>query len=137
MPGAGSNKETLLRVMRAYADGDLAPMLAVADENVVWDSNSIAPQFRFSGRYTGHTGLKEALSLIASEFVIVHYDIREITGDGDILWALSEIEILDRRSGKQFKLRLANRWQFRDGKIASCTEFFDTAGTLIQLGRAA
>lgn len=100
MSGPSSQKETLKRVMRAYSLGDLAPMLAIADENVVWDSNSSAPQFRFSGRYTGHHGLKEALSLIASEFVIVHYDIQEITGEGDLLWALSEIEILDRKTGK-------------------------------------
>ncbi|HEY2070499.1 MAG TPA: nuclear transport factor 2 family protein [Rhizomicrobium sp.] len=123
--------------MRAYTQGDLEPIMAVAAEDVVWDSNSASPHFRFGGRYNGHHGFKEALSLIASEFVIVHYDIKEITGEGDVLWALNDIEVLDRKTNRQVKIRLANRWEFRGDKIISCTEFFDSAGVLLQLGRTA
>jgi ketosteroid isomerase-like protein len=137
MDEASSNKDTLRRVMRAYTQGDLEPLMKAVAEDVVWDSNSPAPHFRFGGRYNGHVGLTEALSLIASEFHILRYDIEEMTGEGDIIWAMSEFEVLERRSGKHAQLRLANRWQFRAGKIVSCTEFFDSAGTLLQLDKIA
>ena len=132
-----TNQDTLRRVMGAYAKGDLGPLLDAVTDDVVWESNSPAGQFRFAGRYSGPFGLKEALALIASEFAILRYDMTETTGEGDIVWALNDLEVLERRSGKQARVRLANRWQFRDGRIASCTEFFDTAGTLLQLDRAA
>jgi ketosteroid isomerase-like protein len=61
--------------------------------------------------------------------------VRELTGDGDIVWALSDVTISEHKTGKRAEIRLANRWQFRDGKIVSCTEFFDSAGVLASLGR--
>jgi ketosteroid isomerase-like protein len=79
--------------------------------------------------------LKEALSLIASELLISRHDITELTGDGDVVWAMSDVEVIERHGTKQARIKLVNRWQFRDGKIASCTEFFDSAGTLLQLDR--
>jgi ketosteroid isomerase-like protein len=61
--------------------------------------------------------------------------VRELTGDGDVVWALSDVTLSEHKSGKRAEIRLANRWQFRDGKIVSCNEFFDSAGVLTALGR--
>ena len=134
-PEAG-NKRRLARVMAAYTNGDLEPLMETVADDVVWDSNALTTQFRFGGSFRGPLGIKEVLSLIATEFHILRYDIQEMTGDGDIVWVLSELEIRDRKTGKQIGVRLANRWQFRDGMIVSCSEFFDTAGTLVKLDRS-
>jgi ketosteroid isomerase-like protein len=138
MPAApdSGNKRRLARVMAAYTKGDLEPLMDAVTDDVIWDSNALTSQFRFGGSFRGPLGVKEALSLIATEFHILRYDIQEMTGDGDIVWVLSDVEIRDRKTGKQIAIKLANRWQFRDGMIVSCTEFFDTAGTLIKLGRS-
>jgi hypothetical protein len=43
--------------------------------------------------------------------------------------------VLVRKTGKRVLLRLVNRWQFQDGKVIACDEYFDTAGTLAQQER--
>ncbi len=115
--------------------GDLEPLMIAAADDVVWNSNVPPSHFRFGGQFHGRIGLKEALSLIAREFSLVRYDVREMTGDDDVVWALSDVIISERTTGCRASVRLANRWQFRDGKIVSCTEFFDSIGVLIALGR--
>ena len=130
-----SNKDLLRKVLGAYVQGDLAPLMASSADDVVWDSSAPVEHYRFGGRFEGHLGLKEALSLIATEFGILRYDIREMTGDGDVVWALSDVEVVENKTGKRVRLELANRWQFKDGKIAACKEFFDSAGVLARLGR--
>ena len=127
--------EALRRIMRAYLQGDLEPLFAAASDDVVWDSNVSKGNFRFGGRFQGRVGLKEALSLIASEFAIIRYDVRELTGDGDVVWALNDVTISEHKTGKRAEVRLANRWQFQGDKIVSCAEFFDSAGVLTALGR--
>jgi ketosteroid isomerase-like protein len=131
----GRYHDALRRIMRAYLQGDLEPLFAAAADDVEWDSNVSPQNFRFGGRFKGKIGLKEALSLIASEYAILRYDVRELTGDGDVVWALSDVTLSEHKTGKRAEIRLANRWQFRDGKIVSCTEFFDSAGVLNALGR--
>jgi ketosteroid isomerase-like protein len=132
---SGRHHEALTRIMRAYLQGDLEPLFAAASDAVVWDSNVSKANFRFGGRFQGRVGLKEALSLIASEFAIIRYDVRELTGDADVVWAVSDVTITEHKTGKRADIRLANRWQFEGDKIVSCTEFFDSASVLTALGR--
>ncbi len=127
--------DKLRNIMVAYLQGDLSPLLEIAADDIVWDSNARKPQFRFGGAFRGRVGLQEALSLIAAEFAMLRYDVQEIVGDGDTIWALSDVILSEHKTGKRTSIRLANRWQFRDGKLIRFTEFFDTAGVLADLGR--
>ncbi|MBV8977969.1 MAG: nuclear transport factor 2 family protein [Alphaproteobacteria bacterium] len=132
--GAG-NKDVVRRVIRAYVEGDFEPLMQAVSDDIVWNSNAPAAHYRFGGSFQGRIGLKEGLSLVATEFGILRYDIRELTEEGAVVWALSDLEIVEHRTGRHAKVNLANRWQFAEGKIASCTEFFDSAGVLSELGR--
>jgi ketosteroid isomerase-like protein len=127
--------DLLRKITSSYLQGDLEPLMAAASDDIVWDSNARKPHFRFGGRFQGRVGLQEALSLIASEFAMLRYDVKELTGDGDVVWALSDVILSEHKTGKRAQIRLVSRWEFRDGKIMSCTEFFDTAGVLVDLGR--
>ncbi|HTT98263.1 MAG TPA: nuclear transport factor 2 family protein [Rhizomicrobium sp.] len=127
--------DTLRAIMGAYLQGDLEPLMAIISDDFVWDSNARRSQFRFGGVFKGRVGLQEALSLIASEFAMLKYDVHELVGDADTVWALSEVVLSEHKTGKRATFRLANRWQFRDGKLISLTEFFDTAGVLADLKR--
>lgn len=134
--GSGeANKNVLRRALKAYELGDFDPVLSLLDDNVVWTSNALAGHYRFGGRREGRAGVIEALSMIATDFAIERYMVSELIGEGDVVWAACQIEAHDRRSGRPVSLALINRWQFQDGKIVSCSEFFDTAGALHQQGR--
>ena len=130
-----SNKALLRRVLKAYERGDYEPIFAALDEDVVWSSNSLANHYRFGGTRRGRAGVVEALSMIAADYDISRYDVVEMVGEGDVIWATSELSLYDRKTGRPLTFPLVNRWQFRDGRIVSCSEFFDTAAVLQQQGR--
>jgi ketosteroid isomerase-like protein len=130
-----ANKSILRRALASYARGDLAPVFAVLDENVVWSSNALADHYRFGGRREGHAGVREALSMIAADYEIARYDVIEMVGEGDVVWVASNVAVFDRKRRRTLTFPIINRWELRDGKIVSCSEFFDTAAVLQQQGR--
>ena len=130
------NHAVLSRVMRAYVQGDLVPLMDATTEDVVWDSNAPREYFRFGGRFTGQLGVREALSLIASDFAILRYDTGEMTGEGDIVWMSNQLDVVELKTKSRAQFQLINCWRFESGKIRSCSEHFDSAGLLIQLGRS-
>jgi ketosteroid isomerase-like protein len=133
--GAEFNKAVLARILKAYALADLAPLMGALHDDIAWTSNALPGHYRFGGRRQGRAGVIEALSMIASDYAIYRYDVRDLIGEGEIVWALCELEVGARGTQQSVALLLGSRWEFRDGKIISCQEFFDTAGTLAQLGR--
>jgi hypothetical protein len=40
-----------------------------------------------------------------------------------------------RRVNRRVMLRLVNRWQFENGKVIACDEYFDTAAALVMQDR--
>ena len=134
-PSVEDNKTTLRRVLKAYERGDFDPIYKALDDDVVWASNSLANHYRFGGARRGRAGVVEALSMIAADYDISRYDIVEMIGEGDVIWATSTLSLFDRKTGRPLTFPLVNRWQFKDGKIISCSEFFDTAAVLQQQGR--
>lgn len=129
------NKATLRRMIVAYESGDFAPIYEALDEDVTWASNSLANHYRFGGVRRGRAGVVEALSMIAVDYEISRYEVVEMIGEGDVVWATSMLSLFDRKTARPLTFPLVNRWQFKDGKIVSCSEFFDTAAVLQQQGR--
>jgi ketosteroid isomerase-like protein len=132
---APRHHDALRRIIKAYVQGDLEPLMVAAADDIVWNTNARPSHFRFGGEFRGRIGVKEGLSLLASEFSLIRYDVREVTGDGDVVWVLSDVIVSEHRTGRRANVTLVNRWQFRDGKVVSCTEFFDSVSALIALGR--
>lgn len=131
----GAHHALIRGVVRAYAQGDMTPLLAAASEGVVWSSNAPKASFRFGGRFSGHLGMKEAVSLIASDFDLLRYEAREMIGDGDVVWLSNDLDVLERKTRSRIQFELVNRWQFQDGKLVAYSEYFDSAGVLFKLGR--
>jgi ketosteroid isomerase-like protein len=130
-----ANKAVLKAVLRAYENGDYEPIFSHLDEDVVWSSNSLANHYRFGGTRRGRAGVVEALSMIAADYHINRYEVMEMIGEGDVIWATSTLSLHDRKTNRPLSFPLVNRWQFRNGKIVSCSEFFDTAAVLQQQGK--
>jgi ketosteroid isomerase-like protein len=137
MADAASNKALVKRILDAYRVGDFAPVLETLDDKVVWTSNALVGHYRFGGQRHGRSGVLEVLSLVAADYHIARYDVREMIAEGDVVWVTSELGVKDKRNGAGMDFMLISRWQFRDGKITSFSEFFDTASVMQQQGRVA
>ncbi|HEY1707604.1 MAG TPA: nuclear transport factor 2 family protein [Rhizomicrobium sp.] len=130
-----TNRRLLERILKAYGEGDLERVVSWIDDNVTWMVHTLPGHYRFGGPRRGHLGMSEVWAMIATYFTMERYDSREIVGEGDVLWSTNELTVLVRKSGKRVMLRLVNRWEFRDGKVIFCDEYFDTAGALAQQDR--
>ncbi len=130
-----ANRKVLERILKAYGEGDLERVVSSFDENVSWMVHTLPGHYRFGGPRRGHLGMSEVWAMIATYFTMERYDPLEIVCEGEVCWATNELTVLVRRTGKRVLLRLVNRWEFRDAKVISCDEYFDTAGALAQQDR--
>jgi ketosteroid isomerase-like protein len=137
MSDAASNKAIVKRILTAYAVGDLSPLLAALDDNVSWTSNALVGHYRFGGRRHGRGGVIEGLSLIAADYDITRYEVREMIAEGEVVWVTSDLGVTDKRNSRNMDFMLVSRWQFRAEKLVSFCEFFDTASVMQQQGRVA
>jgi ketosteroid isomerase-like protein len=132
-----ANKKVLERILKAYSQGDLERVVSSFDENVVWMVHTLPGHYRFGGPRRGHLGMSEVWAMLATYFTMERYESREMVGEGDVVWSTNELTVLVRKTGKRVLLRLVNRWQFKDGCVIACDEYFDTAATLAQQERIA
>ena len=130
---AQTNKALVAEILRAYGQGDLRPLLAALDEAVKWEAHAPQPHYRFGGQRSGREGVLEAAAIIASEYAVQRYDVKDLVAEGQTVWALSEVSYI--HSNKPLKFITATRWVFRNAKIIEFHGFFDTAQVLVQQGR--
>jgi ketosteroid isomerase-like protein len=132
-----SNRELMLSVMRAFKEGDLAPLFAAIHPDIVWQTHAPREFFRFGGVYHGAAGMKEYTALLFSRYHYTRIAPRAVTAQGDHVWGLFEVEAQHIPSGRYVKSELVMRWTVKDGRITEHHSFFDTAGVLLQQGDVA
>ena len=132
-----ANKALLARILTAYGEGDLAPMRAALDPAVVYHTHGPTEFFRFGGRHEGLAATIAALSAIASDYAVHRYQIRELIGEGEIVWLTADVDATDRRRKMRLAITLASRWQFHSGRVVAVDEYFDSGEVALKQGLAA
>ena len=128
------NKESIRSALSAYSEGDFGPLRALLDAGIVYQSRSPKKIFRFGGRHEGMADAVVALAALASDYTIHHIEIRDMVGEGDVVWVTNDIDYTERRTGVRLVVPVAARWEFRDGRIVSIEEFWDTADVALKHG---
>jgi len=126
-----SNKQAMRRVLKAYGEGDHEPVTAILHDEIVWTSNSPPELFRFGGAHRGKSEAIMGMAMISAEYTTHHYDVLELIAEDDVVWMTARLDMTSRRSGRNFKLALASRWQFRDGMLIGITEYYDSASVAL------
>jgi ketosteroid isomerase-like protein len=134
-PGAEDNKAIIQRVLAGYAEGRLEPLFAALDPAIRFRTNARPEHFRFGGERLGTNGILIALSMVAAQYDVLRYNVREIVSEGDLAWSWSDVAFRHRPSGRKVEMEMVSRWKFSDGKIVEYSEYFDTAAVMKQEGR--
>jgi hypothetical protein len=130
-----ANKAALTRIITAYGLNDVGPMLDSLHDDIVWVSNGPMPLLRFAGKHVGRNNAVAGLSMMATDYALHSYHIVEMVGEGDVVWMQARLETTRRGDGTQHTIAVANRWQFREGRIVRIDEFYDSASLLLREGR--
>jgi ketosteroid isomerase-like protein len=131
------NKALVQRVLGAYAQADLDPLLEVIDPDVVWVSQGPQQHYAFGGKHLGRAGVLAAISKLALEYQLHQYNVVELIGEGEVVWMSAQVDFTHRRSKERLTFPLVSRWQIRGGRVLSVTEYYDSASLLLQEGQLA
>ncbi len=132
---AQANKALDVQILRAYGQGDLRPLMAALDESVTWEAHAQPPHYRFGGKRKGQAGVSEVAALIAAEYAVQSYNVKELISEGSVVWALSDASYIHTGTNKPVSITSVTRWVLRGGKVIEYHGFFDSASVLAQLGR--
>lgn len=83
----------------------------------------------------GHVGVAEVAALIAAEYAVQSYNVKELVAEGSIVRALSDASYIHTGTNKPVNISSVTRWALRGGKVIEYHGFFDSASVLAQLGR--
>ena len=133
--GAAENKAHVQRILSAYAQSDIEPLLASIHPDILWTSQAPAAFYGFGGSHKGRAGTLAGMAKIATDYQLNAYQVSELVAEGDVVWMTADADFTHRRSGTRLKFPLVSRWQFKDGKIVSLTEYYDSATLLLEEGR--
>ena len=135
--GVADNKALVQRVLAAYSQSDLEPLLAAIDPDVVWISQGPVQHCAFGGRHLGRAGVLAAMSKLAIEYQLHSYEVTELIGEGDVVWMTAQVDFTHNRSRQRLAFPLVSRWQIRNGRVLAVTEYYDSASLLLQEGQLA
>lgn len=121
-----TNRDIVDRYYDALARLDVAAFEALHHPDVVYN---VSGHTIISGRYEGFAALKTILPLIFGALDFDHFQFarkwRIMTDGGDSITAIMEADGTA-QNGQRYDQRYLHIFGFRDGKIGSVHEFFDT-----------
>jgi ketosteroid isomerase-like protein len=124
-----NNISVLIDGYDAYARRDIAGVLSVFADDIEWHVPDSIP---FGGDYRGHGGVTAFFGRLAEYFSELSVEPQEFIDGGDAIAA--RVRVSGTGVGGSFVLESLHLWRLRDGKVASFTEYADTARQLQAIG---
>ena len=124
-------REEMLRVMGdgyiARVNGDVDKLLAVFTPDAKFSLNAAPPQPTVSVMTEGAGGMRTALSQLVEAFEFKDLQIVESVVEGSKAAIRIRFTVTSRATGKSAVTESLDLIEFRDGKVASYRQFFDSA----------
>jgi ketosteroid isomerase-like protein len=123
-----SAEENIQIAQKAYADfgrGDIAAVLDVVDENVVW----IAPDIGIppGGDYHGKAGVTQFFQQVGETWEFQSFEVKQYVASGDRVVVLGSYAFTSRSTGRSAASDWAMAWTFQNGRVVHFQEYVDTA----------
>lgn len=122
------NLETLKQGYQLFAEGNIPAVLALYNNNIVWDMCTGYPFIEGDGRCVGHQEIVEKVfSQIPEHYEDFNIEINDFVDGGEKIVMVGFYTGTWKATGKQFKANATHTWTFKDGKISSFFQAVDTA----------
>jgi ketosteroid isomerase-like protein len=120
------NVQTVKEAYAAFQRGDVAAILALLTDDVTWELPGPA-EIPYAGLRRGHDGAGEFFRRLAEADEVQVFEPRRFLADGDLVVVLGRYEARVRATEKSAKTDWVHAFEFRDGKVASWREYYDSA----------
>jgi ketosteroid isomerase-like protein len=132
--GIESRKSRIKAILTAYGEGDMGALREALDPGIVYHSHAPSELFRWGGRHEGQVNGLAVLSALASDYAVHRYEVKEIVGEGDVVWVRADLEATDRHRKIRVETQLATRWEFKGDHVIRVDEYYDTAAVALKQG---
>lgn len=132
MPAAAAPEEVIRRVYAAFQAGDLEAVLDSFAPDASFEAVGSPPLLPFSGRWQGRAELRRFFLALAETAEVLRFEPEEVLplGPGRV-FATGWEEMRLRSTGNLVRSRWAHLFTLAGGRIASGTEWADTAALLV------
>ncbi|MGZ5293025.1 MAG: nuclear transport factor 2 family protein [Actinomycetota bacterium] len=103
--------------IEAFSRGDMAAMLELVDDTVVWHAPGTN---RFSGKFEGKAALIDRFTRMAEAGVVTTLEIHDVVGNDDHVVALVNATVMS-ADGRSYQTPQVQAMHIRDGR---CMEFW-------------
>ena len=120
------NVQTIKDAYAAFGRGDVAAILALLTDDVTWELPGPA-EIPYAGLRRGRDGAAEFFRRLAESDEVQVFEPRRFLADGNLVVVLGRYEARVKATGKTAADDWVHVFEFRDGKVASWKEYYDTA----------
>jgi ketosteroid isomerase-like protein len=117
---AESNKMLVRTAYDGFMKGDLGPVFAALDENIVWSIHTSAP---FAGEYRGIADVQAFFGKLDAAVEITKFDMPTLLAENDSLVALGYSAFTVKETGRTSEGMLVHVFRLAGGKVISFDEF--------------
>lgn len=123
------NAELARKFYDHFAAGEIAPMLDMQTDDVVWILGAGAAEgvVPYLGRFSGRDGCLENMEIYEGAADAVDFELTGCYGDDDKAFVQGREKVLAKPTGKTFETEFVVVIEFRDGKVAKQTSYLDSA----------
>jgi ketosteroid isomerase-like protein len=122
--GALENLQIVKDGYAAFGRGDIAGLLSLLAEDVVWDMPGRG--LPLAGTYRGHDGVASFFQKLGQQADILEFQPREFLADGDRVLVVGWERMKIKATGRDAEIDWVMAFTIRDGKIAKFREYTDT-----------
>ena len=123
-----SNLENLKKGYKYFKDQDIENVLALFDDNIVWEQCSSFPFVKGDGKYVGKQAIVENIfATIPQYYDNFSIEISDFVDGGDKIVMVGHYTGTWKATGKKFKANATHTWTYKNGKAARFFQAVDTA----------
>ena len=121
------NTETVRRIFEAFGRGDVATLMSLLSDEVVWLMPGPPGVVPYAGERRGHAGASQFFQLLGAAVEFEQFEPREYVAQGDKVVALGFERGRVRATGKTFDNHWALVFTLSGGRVTEFRAYEDSA----------
>jgi len=121
-----TNKELVQSAFENFQKGNVAGIMEMMSDDIVWDMNGPVAILPFAGPRKGKAEVMDFFAQIAATSDFQKFEPQAYVAEGDNVAAFGVAVATNKQTGKQATSRWAMSWTFSDGKATKYHNYSDT-----------
>ncbi len=119
-------RKAITGLLDAFKQGDSKRLADYYDDNVDWLFYAPHAVFPFGGSRRGKAEVLKGFATLYRDFNFSEYIVEAVVVDGERVATLSNANMTQRATGRIIRVRTANFYRFRNGKVIEYRGFTDS-----------